>query len=135
MTNLPVVAADDGALVVRPLLDETARVEIARVETVVAGEPIVDWSLGTAGVLAMLQVSLADPSAPTAGPLTDAAAIAQLLLLCDSGFLVLTQSGFYPNFAFGTLSALTVTVAVISDLTLSYAIWTLIGRRRERAAA
>jgi predicted RND superfamily exporter protein len=51
------------------------------------------------------------------------------------GFLVLTQSGFYPNFAFGTLSALTVVVAVICDLTLAYALWTLIGRRRERAAA
>lgn len=50
------------------------------------------------------------------------------------GFLVLTQSGFYPNFAFGTLSALTVVVAVICDLTLAYALWTLIGRRRERAA-
>lgn len=291
--------------------------EIARVQAVVAAEPIVDWSLGTAGVLGMLRRPLADPTAPTADPLTDAATIAQLLLLYDmsgggagleqylspghewgrisarlrdvgtqelkaslhrisaafpvdgpvrmtfadntsmfvevvdamllntaqsfllatlviwllmsvvlrspkmglvfmfpnilpvivvigvmgylgidvnlstmmigsiavgiavdntihvfahfpealkahggrteeavrdvmrtvgraslsstiaiiGGFLVLTQSGFYPNFAFGTLSALTVTVAVTSDLTLSYAIWTLIGRRRERAAA
>ena len=45
-----------------------------------------------------------------------------------AGFLILTLSDFYPNFWFGTLSAFTMFVALISDLTISYSIWVFLGR-------
>lgn len=45
-----------------------------------------------------------------------------------AGFLILTLSDFYPNFWFGSLSAFTMFVALISDLTISYSIWVFLGR-------
>ena len=44
------------------------------------------------------------------------------------GFMVLMLSDFYPNFWFGALSAFTMLVALISDLTISYSIWVFLGR-------
>lgn len=55
------------------------------------------------------------------------ASISAAIALCG-GFLVLTLSEFYPNFWFGTLSAFTLIVALVSDLTITYTIWIMLGR-------
>jgi predicted RND superfamily exporter protein len=45
------------------------------------------------------------------------------------GFLILTLSNFYPNFYFGTLSAFTLLVALICDLTISFTIWIFLAKK------
>lgn len=51
------------------------------------------------------------------------------------GFLILALSNFYPNLYFGTLSAFTVAIAVICDISVSYTIWILLGKRGYRGPA
>jgi predicted RND superfamily exporter protein len=45
------------------------------------------------------------------------------------GFLILAFSNFYPNVYFGGLSAFTMLVAVVTDISISYTIWILLGKR------
>lgn len=45
------------------------------------------------------------------------------------GFLILAFSNFYPNVYFGGLSAFTMLVAVVTDISVSFTIWILLGKR------
>jgi predicted RND superfamily exporter protein len=45
------------------------------------------------------------------------------------GFLILIFSEFYPNFYFGILSAFTLLVALICDLTITFVLWVFVGKR------
>lgn len=62
-----------------------------------------------------------------------AAISAGTTLMC--GFLVLTLSNFYPNLYFGALSAFTMAVAIVCDMSISYTIWILLGKRGYRGPA
>jgi predicted RND superfamily exporter protein len=55
---------------------------------------------------------------------------AGIAIMC--GFLILALSNFYPNLYFGTLSGFTVAIAVICDVSVSYTIWILLGKRGYR---
>lgn len=49
-------------------------------------------------------------------------------LALAAGFLVLSASSFYPNVYFGSLSAFTVAVAIVCDVTISYTLWIFLAR-------
>ncbi|RMF15870.1 MAG: hypothetical protein D6761_07125 [Candidatus Dadabacteria bacterium] len=52
-----------------------------------------------------------------------------------AGFAVLSFSYFYPNVYFGALSAFTMVIALVCDLTISYTFWILLGKRGYRGPA